>query len=88
MTRREGSGYASLPNEHAWPIFHDAMRLHDVLDPYQPGLARAGPTRNTEPSWHGSARLGTARLAFTRTIEIEPARAVRLTSACLNGAYG
>ena len=40
---RKGSDYARLPNEHARLIFQHAMRLHDILDSSQPGLAPAGP---------------------------------------------
>ena len=46
-----------LPNEHAWHVLQHAMRLHNVLDPSQPRLAGTGLARNTELSWHSSARV-------------------------------
>ena len=45
------------------PFSGHAMSLHNVFDPSQPGLACAGPARNTEPRVHGSARP-----AFTRRL--------------------
>ena len=47
-----------LPNEHGRPVFQHHGSYHDVFDPSQPGLMRAGPARNTS----GGSRVGLWRL--------------------------
>ena len=75
LSRRDVGLSPFLPNEHAWLVFQHATFLHDVLDPSQSTLAQLEIL----------SRAGTARLAFTRTLETEPAWAGPLTSARVNG---
>ena len=75
LSRRDVGLSPVVPNEHEWLVFQHATFFHDLLDLSQPTLARL-----EIPS-----RAITARPAFTRNLETEPAWAGLLTSARVNG---